>query len=71
MIYAKSVDRDETASSIHRFRRRCRLSKLLTDRLKFFFPSIFSSGGHFIQRSGTIWAILIAGHPRNILKKLF
>ena len=28
--------------------------------------SIFSSGGHFVQRSGTILAILVKGHPRNI-----
>ena len=32
--------------------------------LKYF--SIFSSGGHFNQWSGTILAILIEGHPRNI-----
>ena len=28
--------------------------------------SIFSSGGHFVQRSGTILALLVEGHPRNI-----
>ena len=33
--------------------------------------SIFSSGGHFVQRSGSILAILIEGHPRNISVKLF
>ena len=37
--------------------------------------SIFSSDGHFVQRSGTILAILVAklveGLPRNILVKLF
>ena len=27
--------------------------------------SIFSFGGHFVQRSGTILAILIEGHPRH------
>ena len=34
------------------------------------FP-IFSSGGHFAQRSGTILAILVEGHPRTISVKLF
>ena len=33
--------------------------------------SIFSSGGHFVQRSGTILAILVEGHLRNICVKLF
>ena len=28
--------------------------------------SIFSFDGHFVQRSGTILAILVEGHPRNI-----
>ena len=36
--------------------------------LKFFF-SIFSSGGHFVQWSGTTLAILVEGHPRNISAK--
>ena len=30
------------------------------------FFSIFSSGSHFVQRSRTILAILVDGHPRNI-----
>ena len=38
-------------------------------RLKGF--SIFSSDGHFVQRSGTILAILVEGHPRNTSVKLF
>ena len=38
-------------------------------RLKGF--SIFSSDGHFVQRSETILAILVEGHPRNISVKLF
>ena len=38
-------------------------------RLKGF--SIFSFDGHFVQRSGTILAILVEGHPRNISVKLF
>ena len=33
--------------------------------------SIFSSGGHFVQQSGTILAILVEGHPRNISVKFF
>ena len=33
--------------------------------------SIFSSGGHFVQWSGTISAILVEGNPRNISVKLF
>ena len=33
--------------------------------------SIFSSGGHFVQCSGTILAILVEGHPRNISVELF
>ena len=33
--------------------------------------SIFSSGGHLVQRSGTVWAILVEGHPRNLPVKLF
>ena len=33
--------------------------------------SIFSSDGQFVQRSGTILAILVEGHPRIISVKLF
>ena len=33
--------------------------------------SIFSSGGHLVQRSWTIWAILVDSHLRNIPVKLF
>ena len=33
--------------------------------------SIFSSGGHFVQLSRTILAILVKIHPRNIPVKLF
>ena len=33
--------------------------------------SIFSFDGHFVQRRGTILAILVEGHPRNISVKLF
>ena len=30
--------------------------------------SIFSTGSHFVQLSGTVLAILVEGHPRIILK---
>ena len=41
-------------------------------RLKvFFFFSNISFGGHFVQGGGTILAILVEGHPRNIHMKLF
>ena len=43
-------------------------------RLKFFcffLLFFFSSGGHFVQRSGTILAILVEGHKRNKSVKLF
>ena len=33
--------------------------------------SIFNSGGHFVKQSGTILAILVEGHSRNIPVKLF
>ena len=33
--------------------------------------SIFSFDGHFVQRSRTILAILVEGHPRYISVKLF
>ena len=32
---------------------------------------IFSFDGHFVQQSGSILAILVEGHPRNISVKLF
>ena len=38
-------------------------------RLKVF--SILSSGSHLVQRSGTVWAILVDSHVRNIPVKLF
>ena len=41
-------------------RRRCRLKGF----------SIYSSDGHFVQWSGTILAILVEGHPKNISTKL-
>ena len=42
-------------------RRRCCLKVYL----------FFSSGGHFVQQSGTILATLVEGHPRNISENLF
>ena len=33
--------------------------------------SIFNFGGHFVQRSGTVCAILVEGIVRNISVKLF
>ena len=34
--------------------------------------SIFSFGGHFVQQSRKILAILVEGHPRNIsVKNIF
>ena len=38
--------------------------------LKVFF-SIFSSGDHFVQPTGTILAYLVESHPKNISVKLF
>ena len=40
-----------------------------SSRLKAF--SIFSYGGHFVQWSGTVWAILVDSHLRSIPVKLF
>ena len=40
-------------------------------RCRLMFFSIFSSGGHFVQQSGTILAILVEGRSRNISVKLF
>ena len=44
-------------------RRRCGL-------MLFIFFSIFSSGGHFVQSSRIILAILVNGHKRNTTVKL-
>ena len=33
--------------------------------------SIFSHGGHLVQRSGTIWAILVEGHLTIIPGKFY
>ena len=47
--------------SVHWPRRKCGLNGF----------SIFRFDGHFVQRSGTILAILVESHPRNISVKLF
>ena len=55
------------SKSINRFRKRCLLSKLLTDAWQstpFFY---FSSGGHFVQRSQTVLAFF----GKVALEKLF
>ena len=44
------------SKSVHPFSRR--------SRLKLF--SIYSPGGHFVQKSGTVWAIFVDSHLRNI-----
>ena len=44
---------------------------LVQEEMSFKGFSIFSSGGHFIQCSGTILAILVEGHQKNISMKLF
>ena len=49
------------SKSVHRFSRR--------SCLKLF--SIYSPGGHFVQRSRTILAIMVEGKPSNISMKLF
>ena len=36
---------------------------------KLFAFSIFSSGGHFVHRCGTVLAILVVGHLSNIPMK--
>ena len=39
--------------------------------MPFKFISIFSSGGHFVQQSGTVCKILVEGIMRNISVELF
>ena len=46
---------------MHLLRRRSRLNLI----------SIYSSGGHLVQQSWTVWAILVDSHLRNIPVKLF
>ena len=48
--------------SAHWPRRKCGIKNVF---------SIFRFDGHFVQRSGTILAIVVEGHPRNICVKLF
>ena len=46
--------------------------KLIVDRSMTVYAlfSFCSSGGHFVQPNGTILAILVKGHKRNISVKL-
>ena len=48
-----------------------RLLKILPRVLSVKDFSIFSSGSHFVQPSGTILAILVTSHKKNISVKLF
>ena len=57
----KHQEGKKTIRSTSRERRPCRACLL----------SIFSSGGHFVQLSGTILAILVTRHKRNISVKIF
>ena len=45
------------------------ISKSMNKSFKGF--SIFSYGSHLVQQSGTVYAILVDSHPRNISVKLF
>ena len=47
------------------------IGPLAYEDMSFKSSSIFSSGGHFVERSGTILAILIEAHSRNKPMKLF
>ena len=40
-------------------------------RSRFNFLSVYSSGGHLVQQTGWVLAILVAGHLRNIPVQLF
>ena len=48
-----------------------KIHPLVQEKKSFKGFSIFSSGGHLIQWSGTVGAILVEGHPRNLPVKLF
>ena len=43
-----------------------KIDELVKEKKSFKGFSIFSSGGHLVQQSGTVLAILVEGHPRNI-----
>ena len=47
------------------------MGPLALEKMSFKGFSIFSFDGPFVQRSITILAILVKGHPRNIPVKLF
>ena len=44
---------------------------LVQEKKSFKSFSIFKSGGHLVQQSRTVSAILVEGHPRNLPVKLF
>ena len=44
---------------VHRFSRR--------NHLRFIYISIYSPGGNFVECSESVRAILVEGHPRNVL----
>ena len=44
---------------------------LISRRSRLIFFSFYSPGGHFVQQSLPIWAILVEEKPRNIPVKLF
>ena len=48
-----------------------KIDALVKDEKSFKGFSILSSGGHLVQRSGTVSAILVDSHLRNIPVKLF
>ena len=49
----------------------CKIHFLIQEKKSFKDFSIFSYGGHLVQWSRTVWAILVEGHPRNLPLKLF
>ena len=48
-----------------------KITALVKEERSFKGVSSFSSGGHLVQWSGTVWAILVDSHLRNIPVKLF
>ena len=43
-----------------------KINPLVPEKKSFKGFSVFSSSSHLVQRSGTVRAILVEGHPRNI-----
>ena len=48
-----------------------KIHHLVQEKKSFKGVSIFSSGGHLVQQSGMVSAILVEGHPKNLLVELF